>query len=169
MTPKEFRKEIKLRFLANAYQNLTTNEKKLYRVGFKSGYRLAKNYFFNKKVYAAENNTVRYSTRFIKINDMVVPTNVKRIIEIVSNQLGIDATDIVRKTRVQSAVIGRSLVINILRDKFKMDVSKIGMIVGHRDHTTVIHHLRMKLNKKHFWQKDYAIWNKYNYIMDSVK
>jgi len=167
MTPKQFREQIKLRLSASMYENLTAREIKLYRLGFKNGYRLSKEYFKIKKNRIK--NIISYTNKFIRINDMVVPFNVQEILKIVSNQLGVDQKDIVRKTRIKSAVIARSLLINVLRDKYKMDVSKIGMIVGHRDHTTVVHHLRMKLDKKHFWTADYAIWNKYNYIMDKIK
>jgi len=167
MNPRQLREQIKLRFSASMYENLTAREIKLYRLGFKNGYRLSKEYYKIRR--SKTKNVISYTNRFVRINDMVVPLNVQQILKIVSNQLGVDQKDIVRKTRIQSVVIARSLLINVLRDKYKMDVGKIGMIVGHRDHTTVIHHLRMKLDKKHFWTTDYAIWNKYNYIMNKVK
>jgi chromosomal replication initiation ATPase DnaA len=99
----------------------------------------------------------------------VVPENVKEILTIVANQLGINVNEIIAKTRIQSAVIARSILINVLRDKYAMPFTKIGVILGNRDHTTMIHHVRMKINKEHFWKPDHVIWNRYNYVMDRVK
>ena len=50
-----------------------------------------------------------------------------------------------------------------------MPFTKIGVILGNRDHTTMIHHVRMKMNKEHFWQPDHIIWNRYDYVMKTVK
>ena len=119
MNPRQLREQIKLRFSASMYENLTAREIKLYRLGFKNGYRLSKEYYKIRR--SKTKNVISYTNRFVRINDMVVPLNVQQILKIVSNQLGVDQKDIVRKTRIQSVVIARSLLINVLRDKYKMD------------------------------------------------
>ena len=45
MTPKEFKREIKLRYSFNSFANLNDREKKIYRTGFRTGYKLAREYF----------------------------------------------------------------------------------------------------------------------------
>ncbi len=45
MTLKEFRQQIKLRYTANVYENVSDRDRKFYRLGFKSGYKLAKEFF----------------------------------------------------------------------------------------------------------------------------
>jgi hypothetical protein len=45
MTPKEFKKEIKLRYTFNSFANLDARERKIYRTGFRTGYKLARDYF----------------------------------------------------------------------------------------------------------------------------
>jgi chromosomal replication initiation ATPase DnaA len=50
-----------------------------------------------------------------------------------------------------------------------MPFTKIGVLLGNRDHTTMIHHVRMKMKKEHFWQPDHIIWNRYKYVMENVK
>ncbi len=57
-----------------------------------------------------------------------------------ANQLNIDVNEIIAQTRVQSAVIARSILINVLRDKYDMPFTKIGVLLGNRDHTTMMHH-----------------------------
>jgi hypothetical protein len=167
MTPKEFKQQIKLRYGFNSFSNLNDKEKKLYRTGFKTGYKLAREYF---KTYIRHKQTiVKEVIKYVTINDVVVPENVKEILCIVANQLGVNVNDVIAKTRIQSAVIARSILINVLRDKYAMPFTKIGVILGNRDHTTMIHHVRMKMNKEHFWKPDHIIWNRYKYVMDQVK
>lgn len=167
MTPKEFKKEIKLRYAYNSFADLNDRERKIYRTGFRTGYKLAREYFRNN--YRYKQTVVKEVVKYVTINDVVVPENVKEMLSIVANQLGVNVNDIIAKTRIQSAVIARSILINVLRDKYSMPFTKIGVILGNRDHTTMIHHVRMKMNKEHFWQPDHIIWNRYQYVMDTVK
>ena len=167
MTPKEFKKEIKLRYSFNSFANLDERERKIYRTGFRTGYKLARQFFRNN--YRYKQTVVKEVVKYVTINDVVVPENVKEMLAIVANQLGVNVNDIIAKTRIQSAVIARSILINVLRDKYSMPFTKIGVILGNRDHTTMIHHVRMKMNKEHFWKPDHVIWNRYQYVMDTVK
>ena len=167
MTPKEFKREIKLRYSFNSFANLDPREKKIYRAGFRTGYKLAREYFRNS--FRHRKTVVKEVVKYVTINDVVVPENVKEILAIVANQLNIDVNEIIAQTRVQSAVIARSILINVLRDKYDMPFTKIGVLLGNRDHTTMMHHVKMKINKQHFWKPDNIIWNRYKYVMDNVK
>ena len=168
MTLKELREQIKLRYTVNIYANLTYKERKLYRLGFKTGYKLARE-FFKRNVVTKQNTVFKEVIKYVTINDVVVPMNVKQALAIIANQLNINVNEITARTRIQSAVIARSILINVLRDKYAMPFTKIGVLLGNRDHTTMIHHVRMKINKEHFWKPDHIIWNRYKYVMDNVK
>jgi len=167
MTPKEFKKEIKLRYSFNSFSNLDDREKKIYRTGFRTGYKLARQFF--RTNYRYKQTIIKEVVKYVTINDVVVPENVKEILTIVANQLNVNVNDITAKTRIQQAVIARSILINVLRDKYDMPFTKIGVLLGNRDHTTMIHHVRMKINKEHFWKPENIIWNRYQYVMDTVK
>jgi len=167
MTPREFKKEIKLRYTFNSFANLDARERKIYRTGFRTGYKLAREFFRNNFRY--KNTVIKEVVKYVTINDVVVPENVKEILAIVANQLSVNVNDIIAKTRIQQAVIARSILINVLRDKYDMPFTKIGVILGNRDHTTMIHHVKMKINKEHFWQPGHIIWNRYQYVMNAVK
>ena len=167
MTPKEFKKEIKLRYAYNSFADINDRERKIYRTGFRTGYKLARQFFRNNFRY--KQIVTKQVVKYVTINDVVVPENVKEMLAIVANQLGVNVNDIIAKTRIQAAVIARSILINVLRDKYSMPFTKIGVILGNRDHTTMIHHVRMKMNKQHFWQPDHIIWNRYQYVMDTIK
>ena len=167
MTPKEFRVAVKLRLNPSTYQNVEPRELKLYRLGFKTGYKLAKQMFKNN--YRYKKLVVKEVVKYVTINDVVVPDNVKEIITVVANQFGIDPREMMLKTRMQSIVIARSLLINVLRDKYAMPFTKIAVILGNKDHTTMIHHTNMKLKKQHFWKPEHVIWNRYDYVMNNIK
>ncbi len=111
MTPKEMYKEIKLRYSFNSFSNLTDRERKIYRTGFKTGYKLARQFFKSNIRY--KQTVVKEVVKYVTINDVVVPENVKEILTIVANQLGVNVNDITAKTRVQQAVIARSIHIRI--------------------------------------------------------
>jgi chromosomal replication initiation ATPase DnaA len=168
MKSKQLKEQIRLRYSANAYENLSDRERKLYRVGFKTGYKLAREYFKTNTI-VKQNTVIKEVIKYVTINDVVVPVNVKHALTIIANQLSIDVNEILTKTRIQPAVIARSILINVLRDKYSMPFTKIGVLLGNRDHTTMIHHVRMKMKKEHFWQPNHVIWNRYKYVMDNVK
>jgi hypothetical protein len=166
MTLKEFRQQIKLRYTANVYENVSDRDRKFYRLGFKSGYKLAKQFFKSRSL---KQYNIKEVIKYVTINDIIVPENVKNIISAIANQLSIDPNQITAKTRMQSAVIARSILINVLRDKYKMSFEKIGALIGKRDHTTIMHHVNMKIKKEHFWKPNDIIWSRYYYIVDNVK
>ena len=168
MNIKQLKEQIKLRYTNNVYENLTDRERKLYRLGFKTGYKLARE-FFKRNVVTKQNTVFKEVIKYVTINDVVVPINVKEALTIIANQLNINVNEITARTRIQSAVIARSILINVLRDKYAMPFTKIGVLLGNRDHTTMIHHVRMKINKEHFWKPNHIIWNRYQYVMDNVK
>ena len=168
MKSKQLKEQIRLRYSANAYENLSDRERKLYRVGFKTGYKLAREYFKTNTI-VKQNTVIKEVIKYVTINDVVVPFNVQQALSIIANQLSIDVNEILANTRVQSAVIARSILINFLRDKYDMPFTKIGVLLGNRDHTTMMHHVKMKINKKHFWKPDHIIWNRYKYVMDNVE
>ena len=166
MTLKEFRQQIKLRYTANVYENVSDRDRKFYRLGFKSGYKLAKQFFKSRSL---KQYNIKEVIKYVTINDIIVPENVKNIISAIANQLSIDPNQITAKTRMQSAVIARSILINVLRDKYDMPFTKIGALIGKRDHTTIMHHVNMKIKKEHFWKPNDIIWSRYYYIIDNLK
>jgi chromosomal replication initiation ATPase DnaA len=65
-------------------------------------------------------------------------------------------------------VQARSIAINIIKEVLNISLNSISMFIGKRDHTTMIHHIRMKHNKKHIWQDGKRIWEDYEEIKRSL-
>jgi hypothetical protein len=78
MNIKQLKEQIKLRYSANAYANLSDRERKLYRVGFKTGYKLAREYFKTNTI-VKQNTVIKEVIKYVTINDVVVPMNVKHV------------------------------------------------------------------------------------------
>ena len=64
------------------------------------------------------------------------------IIEAISKCLGCDRTTIEKHTRCQKIVKARDLVAYLLREYGNFSYSKIGRLLGGRDHTTILHAYR---------------------------
>jgi len=76
MNTKQLKEQIKLRYTTNVYENLTDRERKLYRLGFKTGYKLSREYF--KTNAFSKPTVVKEVIKYVTINDVVVPMNVKQ-------------------------------------------------------------------------------------------
>lgn len=65
------------------------------------------------------------------------------VIEIVATECGVTLEEIVSKKRSRKFAETRHILCKSLRDKCKMNVSRIGKMIGGRDHTTAIHSIRV--------------------------
>ena len=68
------------------------------------------------------------------------------------------------KTRTTDIVRSRNIIHNILNEKYKMSLSDIGRIFG-QDHTTVLHSIEMKLDKRRFWSDEQTIWQEFQELI----
>ncbi len=80
MTLKEFRQQIKLRYTANVYENVSDRDRKFYRLGFKSGYKLAKEFF---KINIRHKQTVTKEAEVVSMEtkEPVVGESLKKLTE----------------------------------------------------------------------------------------
>jgi chromosomal replication initiation ATPase DnaA len=70
--------------------------------------------------------------------------------------------------RLMSLVQARSIAINLIKEVLNISLNSVSMFIGERDHSTIVHHLKMKYEKKRFWQEGKRIWEDYNAIKESL-
>jgi len=69
------------------------------------------------------------------------------ILEIISEHCGVTVDDVLSKTRKKEQVEARHIFCAIMKKEFGYSYTSIGQIIGHRDHTTVIHAVKTFNNR----------------------
>ena len=62
----------------------------------------------------------------------------------------------------------RSIAMNLIKEVLNVSYNSVSMFVGQRDHSTIIHHIRMKHKKEHLWEEGKRIWEDYEQIKQSL-
>lgn len=78
----------------------------------------------------------KVSTNFANTKEAIPPENVVRA---VASHFKIPADDLVGVSRKASLVLARQILIYLLRKDFGLPLVRIGVLVGGRDHSTIIH------------------------------
>ena len=83
------------------------------------------------------------------------------IIDEVCTWFKIKKSELFSGMRCQYLVIPRSVSINLLRECTSFSFPQLSVLTG-KDHTTLVYHVQMRLNKKHYWELDntHAVYNK---------
>jgi hypothetical protein len=156
------------------YGNLTEKEKLIYSVAARNGYNLGLKHRkqldrleatqFSKEVvrvkYIHKNFSNKVSESTKKIGD--------EIVDKVCKLYQVSKEDFVSIKRLVSIVQARSIAINLIKEVLNLSLNSVSMFIGKRDHTTMIHHIKMKHNKEHLWLDGKRIWEDYNTIKESL-
>ena len=160
---KIFLKEIKLAMKVGMYQDLSKKEKAIYKSGFRNGYILARDHN-NKK------NRKEYKPRRIVGYSFGKPTKlvIDSIINKVCVRYEVNKKELmILKSRRQDVCRTRNIIFNLLSEKFNISFSTIGRIFGN-DHTTVLHGINMKRDKKRFWSPEQTLWKEFEEIKATI-
>ena len=79
----------------------------------------------------------RVIKRAVKVDDR--PLTVDEIIETVCNHFNVAASSVAGRSRKREFVVARQVSMYLAQKYTKMPASRIGKLVGGRDHSTVIH------------------------------
>jgi len=80
-------------------------------------------------------------------------------------RLEVHKDQVLGKCRKGYLVRARSLIHNVLREKYYMSLPMIGHYFN-QDHTTVLNSVQMKQNKRRFWQEDETIWKDFESLLN---
>ena len=159
MTKNKIFTEIKLAMRAGHYRDLTHQEKKIYKNAFKNGYKLAKTHIKNNKY-----NPIKIVGFSFASPQKIILDN---IIEIICKRYDLTKHELLGKKRTLDVVRARNIIHNLLSEKYKMNLTNIGRYFQ-QDHTTVLHSIKMKYNKKRYWDKEQTIWQEFQELKEAL-
>ena len=149
--------EIKLAMKAGHYADLNKREEKIYRNAFVNGYKLAKKHLKENKYNLVKIVGYSFSSPQKEALDNIVDYMCKRY--------EISKVELLSKKKTLDVVRARNIIHNLLSEKYKMNLSNIGRYFK-QDHTTVLHSIKMKSNKKRYWSEEQTIWQEFQEIKE---
>jgi len=162
MTKNKIFTEIKLAMRAGHYRDLTFKEKKIYKNAFKNGYKLA-------KLHTKKKNPESYKPRKIVGYTFAKPS--ARVVENIINKICIryevHKKSLMSRTRTQDLVRTRNIIHNLLYEGYNLNLTDIGKYFN-QDHTTVLHSIEMKKDKRRFWDASQSIWSEFQELKNTI-
>ena len=157
MTKNKNLNEIRLAMKAGQYADLNTREEKIYRNAFVNGYKLAKKHLKEDgydlvKIVGYSFSSPQRST-------------IDNIIDYMCKRYELSKTELLSKKKTLDIVRARNIIHNLLSEKYKMNLSNIGRHFK-QDHTTVLHSIKMKLNKQRYWSEEQTIWQEFQELKE---
>ena len=149
--------EIKLAMRAGHYENLNTREQKIYKNAFVNGYKLAKKHLKEDGYDLVK--IVGYSFSSPQ------KSKIDNIVDYMCKRYELSKTELLSKKKTLDIVRARNIIHNLLNEKYKMNLSNIGRHFK-QDHTTVLHSIKMKANKKRYWSKEQTIWQEFQELKE---
>jgi len=149
--------EIKIAMRAGHYENLNTREQKIYKNAFVNGYKLAKKHLKENGYDLVK--IVGYSFSSPQ------RSKIDNIIDYMCKRYELSKSELLSKKKTLDIVRARNIIHNLLNEKYKMNLSNIGRHFK-QDHTTVLHSIKMKANKKRYWSKEQTIWQEFQELKE---
>ncbi len=152
--------EIKLAMRAGHYENLNTREQKIYKNAFVNGYKLAKKHLKEDGYDLVK--IVGYSFSSPQ------KSKIDNIVDYMCKRYELSKSELLSKKKTLDIVRARNIIHNLLNEKYKMNLSNIGRHFK-QDHTTVLHSIKMKANKKRYWSKEQTIWQEFQELKECCR
>ena len=157
MTKNKNLNEIRLAMKAGQYADLNTREEKIYRNAFVNVYKLAKKHLKEDGYDLVK--IVGYSFSSPQ------KSKIDNIIDYMCKRYELSKTELLSKKKTLDIVRARNIIHNLLNEKYKMNLSNIGRHFK-QDHTTVLHSIKMKLNKQRYWSEEQTIWQEFQELKE---
>jgi len=167
--------QLKQAMKAPMYQELTGRELMLYQTGFKNGYRMA----LQQNRAKIEGQLFKLKMKQEKIEEdkkNKIPIERKSVgrntFDAVVNKICIryEVTphDLLGTRRFEYLVRARSIMINLFLEVYGISLSELGRLLK-IDHSTVIHHRRLKYMGNRFWSKDKTIHEEFKELKEQLE
>ena len=142
-----------------AFYLLTSQEERLYEVGFSEGFLCAAKTLQKEPIRDSNvKKIVGYSVSRPK------PSEVQSIINKVCIYFEVHKETLMSKSRLSDIVRARNVIHNLLAEKYNMSLGDIGKYFG-QDHTTVLHSIEMKRDQKRYWSPEQSLWQEFEELI----
>ncbi|BAR13820.1 dnaA chromosomal replication initiation protein-like [uncultured Mediterranean phage uvMED] len=138
-----------------AFYLLTSQEERLYEVGFSEGFLYAAE-LMQKKPILDSNDKKQINIKYKKANIEVV----SKLVDKVCERYTVSKHDVFSKGRTTDVVRARSIVYNLLHEEYNVSISSMARVFD-QDHTTVINSLKNKKEKRRYWNQGDTIWDEF--------
>jgi len=143
-----------------AFYLLTSQEERLYEVGFSEGFLYAANVLQKEKIQDSNvKKIIGYKITKPK------PSDVQSIINKVCIHFEVHKETLMNKSRTSDIVRARKVIHNLLYEKHHLNLPDIGRYIG-QDHTTVLHSIEMKKQQKRFWSPEQSLWQEFEKLIN---
>lgn len=145
--------------IKKAFYLLTSQEERLYEVGFSEGFLYAANILQKESI---KDSNVRKIVGYV--NTKPKPSQVQSVINKVCVHFEVHKETLMKKSRTTDIVRARNVIHNMLNEKYRMSLTDIGKYFG-QDHTTVLHSIEMKRDQKRFWSPEQSLWQEFEQLI----
>jgi len=145
--------------IKKAFYLLTSQEERLYEVGFSEGFLYAANILQKESI---KDSNVRKIVGYV--NTKPKPSQVQSVINKVCVHFEVHKETLMKKSRTTDIVRARNVIHNMLNEKYRMSLTDIGKYFG-QDHTTVLHSIEMKRDQKRFWSPEQSLWQEFEELI----
>ena len=84
-----------------------------------------------------------------------------KFLVLASREYGINSYLVISRSRISSYVSVRQMLAHALRSRYKISLKAIGILIGNRDHSTILFNIRQHAN-------DYELNRRYRFIYDKL-
>lgn len=145
-----------------AFYLLTSQEERLYEVGFSEGFLYAVNILQKEPI---KDSNVRKIVGYTVTKPK--PLQIESVINKVCVYFEVHKATLLGKKRTTDIVRARNVIHNILFEKYRMNLTDIGRYFG-QDHTTVLHSIEMKRDQKRYWSPEQSLWQEFEQIKNTI-
>ena len=142
-----------------AFYLLTSQEERLYEVGFSEGFLYAANILQKESI---KDSNVKKIVGYV--NTRPKPSQVQSVINKVCVHFEVHKETLMKKSRTTDIDRARNVIHNMLNEKYRMSLTDIGKYFG-QDHTTVLHSIEMKRDQKRFWSPEQSLWQEFEELI----
>ena len=166
--------QLKQAMKAPMYRELTERELIIYKTGFKNGFRMSLQQ--NKAKIEGELFRLKLKQEKIESQKNKLPTERKAIplnvFNAVVNKICIryemPRDELLGVRRYEHLVRARTIMINLMLEVYGVGLSELGRLLN-IDHSTVIHHRRLKYMGQRFWSKDKTIHEEFKELKEQLE